>query len=94
MKTASGSETEKFEERPWGNNTILNEGASFKVKRIEVLPGARRSCQKHSHRAERWFVVEGTAGAALDGKEIAVAKGETIDIPRTARQIRRRKNSF
>ncbi len=81
MKTIENFDNTKYEERPWGNFTILDEGETFKVKRIEVLPGARLSYQKHSRRAEHWFVIKGTAQATLDGKEIIVEAGNTIDVP-------------
>ena len=71
----------EFDRRPWGSYTVLEEAPTFKVKRIEVLPGKRLSYQKHSQRAEHWFVVEGTAKVTLDGNEITVRKGEAIDIP-------------
>jgi mannose-6-phosphate isomerase len=71
----------EFDRRPWGTYEVLDEGASFKVKRIEVLPGKRLSYQKHSQRAEHWVVVEGTAKVTLDGSDIIVATGEAIDIP-------------
>jgi len=71
----------EFDRRPWGTYTVLEEGRTFKVKRIEVLPGKRLSYQKHSERAEHWFVVEGTAKVTLDGEEIIVRAGEAIDIP-------------
>ena len=71
----------EFDERPWGNYTVLEEGSTFKVKRIEVLPGKRLSYQKHSQRAEHWFVVEGTAQVTLDDRDITVSAGEAIDIP-------------
>jgi len=48
-------------ERLWGAWTVLEEGAGYKVKRIEVLPGKRLSLQKHFHRSEHWVVVQGTA---------------------------------
>lgn len=80
MKTATTLQTEMYEERPWGNFTILDEGENFKVKRLEVLSGARLSYQKHSHRAEHWFIVSGTALVTLDGEEITVEKGKTVDI--------------
>jgi mannose-6-phosphate isomerase len=67
--------------RPWGTYTVLEEDRGFKVKRIEVLPGKRISYQKHSQRAEHWFVVEGTAKVTLDDEEIIVRAGEAIDIP-------------
>ena len=71
----------EFDRRPWGTYTVLEEDRGFKVKRIEVLPGKRLSYQKHSQRAEHWFVVEGTAKVTLDDEEITVRAGESIDIP-------------
>jgi len=71
----------EFDRRPWGTFTVLEEAPNFKVKRIEVLPGKRLSYQKHSQRAEHWFVVEGTAKVTLDGKQITIRAGEAIDIP-------------
>ena len=71
----------KFDRRPWGTFTVLDEADGFKVKRIEVLPGKRLSYQKHAQRAEHWFVVEGTAKVTLDGAAITVETGHAIDIP-------------
>jgi len=68
------------EKRPWGSYTILDEGSDYKVKRIDVLPGKRLSYQRHSRRAEHWFVVRGTAKVTLDGQEILVKTGSAIDI--------------
>jgi mannose-6-phosphate isomerase len=70
----------RFDQRPWGTFTVLDEGEGFKVKRIEVLAGKRLSYQKHSQRAEHWVVVQGTAKVTLDGEEILVDAGEAIDI--------------
>jgi mannose-6-phosphate isomerase len=70
----------KFDRRPWGSFTVLDEGAGFKVKRIEVLPGKRLSYQKHRHRNEHWFVVAGTAKVTLNDKTIFVETDKTIDI--------------
>jgi mannose-6-phosphate isomerase len=70
----------KFDRRPWGTFTVLDEGDGFKVKRIEVLPGKRLSYQKHAQRAEHWVVVRGTARVTLDDEEINVLAGEAIDI--------------
>ena len=71
----------EFDRRPWGSYTVLEEDRNFKVKRIDVLPGQRLSYQKHSQRAEHWFVVAGTAKVTLDGRQIIVRTGEAIDIP-------------
>ena len=70
----------RFDRRPWGTFTVLDEGDGFKVKRIEVFPGKRLSYQKHSRRAEHWVVVQGTAKVTLDDREIVVEAGEAIDI--------------
>ena len=73
--------TPRFDRRPWGSFTILDEGAGYKAKRIEVLPGQRLSYQKHARRAEHWMVVQGAARFTLDGVERTVRVGETADIP-------------
>jgi len=70
----------KFDRRPWGTFNVLDEGETFKVKRIEVLPGKRLSYQKHSQRAEHWVVVQGEAKVTLDDRDIVVKTGEAIDI--------------
>jgi len=55
--------------RPWGSYTVLSEGANFKMKRIEVEPGASLSLQMHDHRNEHWVVVSGTA-KVTNGNEV------------------------
>lgn len=70
-----------YDVRPWGNFTVLDEGAGYKVKRIEVLPRKRLSYQKHEHRQEHWMMVEGASRVTLDGREIDLQTGETVDIP-------------
>src|SRR5262245_12797563 len=75
----------RFENRPWGSYTVLDEGAGFKVKRIEVLPGKRLSYQYHDHRAEHWIVVEGQASVTLNGVESIVEEGNAVDVPVGAR---------
>ena len=77
-----------YDERPWGSFTVLDEGANYKVKRIEVLPEKRLSYQRHEQRSEHWMVVAGAAKVTLDGREITLNTGDTIDIPvRAAHRI-------
>jgi mannose-6-phosphate isomerase len=71
-----------FDQRPWGSYRILDEGENYKVKRIEVLPGKRLSYQRHARRAEHWFIVNGTAKVTLNGVEMLVKMGETVDVGR------------
>ena len=70
----------RYDERPWGSFTVLDEGVGYKVKRIEVLSGKRLSYQKHAQRAEHWFVTHGVAKVTLDGEEILLHPGEYLDI--------------
>lgn len=71
----------RYDERPWGSFTVLDEANTYKVKRIEVLPRKRLSYQKHSRRSEHWMVVQGRAKVTLDGQEQVLNAGQTIDIP-------------
>lgn len=71
----------EYDERPWGNYTVIDEGPGYKVKRIEVNPGKRMSYQKHARRDEHWIVVQGVAHVTLEGDDVTVNLGEAIDIP-------------
>lgn len=64
MKSASAQILE-LGERPWGFYEVLSDQHNHKVKRITVLPGKRLSLQRHQHRQEHWFVVEGSALVVL-----------------------------
>ncbi|MGH9819527.1 MAG: phosphomannose isomerase type II C-terminal cupin domain, partial [Pyrinomonadaceae bacterium] len=78
--TEAKKNSPEFDRRPWGSFTILDEGEGYKVKRIEVLPGKRLSYQRHTRRAEHWFVVRGTAKVTLNGGKILVTQGQSVDI--------------
>lgn len=70
--------------RPWGYYTILSDVADHKVKRIVVYPGKRLSLQRHQRRSEHWHIVCGIALATVEGKEVRLKKGDSIDIPQGA----------
>lgn len=67
--------------RPWGTYTVLEEGPCFKIKRIEVKPGASLSLQMHHHRSEHWIVVSGMAKVVNGEREIFVGTNESTYIP-------------
>jgi mannose-1-phosphate guanylyltransferase/mannose-6-phosphate isomerase len=67
--------------RPWGWYDSLDEGENFKVKRIQVNPGASLSLQKHTKRAEHWVVVKGIAEVICNDKKITLQKNESTYIP-------------
>ena len=82
MSTPQDKDTSpKFDRRPWGTFTVLDEAPTHKVKRIEVLPGKRLSYQRHSRRSEHWMAVSGRARVTLDGVEVLISAGQTVDIP-------------
>lgn len=66
---------------PWGFWTVLEDSPTYKVKRVDVLPGKRLSYQLHYKRSEHWMVVQGEALVTLDDKKIPLKVGEYIDIP-------------
>ncbi|MBR2431206.1 mannose-1-phosphate guanylyltransferase/mannose-6-phosphate isomerase [bacterium] len=66
--------------RPWGYYTVLGEGKGFLTKMIQVNPGQKLSIQSHNHRSEHWVVLEGTAKVILEGKELILSPGHSIDI--------------
>jgi mannose-1-phosphate guanylyltransferase len=67
--------------RPWGTYTTLQEGPQFKIKRIEVKPGASLSLQMHHHRSEHWVVVSGTGKVTVEDKVVLVAPNESTYVP-------------
>lgn len=75
-----------FEERPWGNFTVLSEltdqgpNKDIIIKRLEVYPGKRLSYQKHELRAEHWFTIAGDGIAVINDEEIPLTPGKSVQI--------------
>jgi mannose-1-phosphate guanylyltransferase/mannose-6-phosphate isomerase len=67
--------------RPWGWYDSVDEGDRFKVKRIQVKPGASLSLQMHHHRAEHWIVVKGTAEITNGDKVTVLSENQSTYIP-------------
>lgn len=67
--------------RPWGTYTVLEEDPAYKIKRIEVKPGASLSLQMHHHRSEHWIVVSGMARVVNGDHELFVNTNESTYIP-------------
>ena len=80
----SGDERFRFHNttaRPWGSYTVLQEGAGFKIKRIEVKPGHSLSLQMHHRRSEHWVVVSGVAEVTCGERVYPLAVNESTFIP-------------
>lgn len=69
------------EERPWGSYVVIGYGDSFKVKLITINPRSRLSLQKHQHRAEHWYIVDGKGTVTLNGVRTFVSAGDQIYVP-------------
>ena len=67
--------------RPWGWYDSVDEGERFKVKRIQVKPGASLSLQMHHHRAEHWIVVKGVAEITNGDQVITLTENQSTFIP-------------
>lgn len=81
---AQDHEVHKFHRtihRPWGTYTVLEVGQHFKIKRLEVKPGASLSLQMHHHRSEHWVVVSGVAKVINGEQELIVNHNESTYIP-------------
>ncbi|MDO9516281.1 MAG: phosphomannose isomerase type II C-terminal cupin domain [Syntrophales bacterium] len=80
-----------IEHRPWGDYEVLSEEPGHKVKRIVVHPGKRLSLQRHSNRAEHWYMLSGEGVVTIDREDRPLKSGQSVDIPR--RTLHRMKNS-
>lgn len=75
------SQNHKKVYRPWGYFLSIEEGSNWKIKKIEVNPGASLSLQMHLHRSEHWVVVSGNAKIEIDNIEKIMMPNESVYIP-------------
>jgi len=75
-------QSRREEHRPWGYYVVLADEPDHKVKRLVVYPGKRLSLQRHRHRSEHWFVLEGEAMVVQDDEEVRMLPGQSIEIPK------------
>ena len=67
--------------RPWGNYLSVDNASLWKIKKIEVNPGASLSLQLHKKRAEHWIVVEGIAKIEIDDKQLKLNANQSCFVP-------------
>lgn len=77
--------------RPWGWFETLEEGDTFKVKRIQIDPGKSISLQRHKQRSEHWVVVQGVATVIKNNVEMLLNQNESTFIEQN--QIHRLSNT-
>jgi mannose-1-phosphate guanylyltransferase len=81
MQGSSLTDSHPTVHRPWGTYTVLENAQGYKIKRIEVKPGATLSLQMHHHRSEHWIVVSGTAQVTNGDEVFLVSKNQSTYIP-------------
>ena len=67
--------------RPWGNYLSVDEDEKWKIKKIEVNPGASLSLQLHEKRAEHWIVVKGIAKVEINKKVFKLIENQSCFVP-------------
>ncbi|WP_421205822.1 mannose-1-phosphate guanylyltransferase/mannose-6-phosphate isomerase [Aeromonas sp. 601027] len=66
---------------PWGRYTLLEVGDRFKIKRLEVKPGASLTMQMHHHRNEHWVVLSGVAEVFYEDQIALLTANQSTYIP-------------
>lgn len=67
--------------RSWGKYTLLTENEGYRVRKIEMNPGAELTMQMHYHRSEHWTVISGTGKTIIDGVERIFTENQSTYIP-------------
>ena len=67
--------------RPWGNYVSVDNSFLWKIKKIEVNPGASLSLQLHNKRAEHWIVVEGHAKIQIENDTFYLEANQSCYVP-------------
>lgn len=68
-------------ERPWGHYEVLMQRPGYKVKTITILPQGEISLQRHAHRNEHWYIVNGKGIVTKNESKIRVLAGDSVDLP-------------
>lgn len=67
--------------RSWGKYTLLTESKGYRVRKIEMNPGASLTMQMHYHRSEHWTVISGTGKTIINDKESIFTENQSTYIP-------------
>lgn len=67
--------------RSWGKYTLLTENEGYRVRKIEMNPGASLTMQMHYHRSEHWTVISGTGKIIINDRESIFTENQSTYIP-------------
>lgn len=65
----------------WGKYTLLTESKGYRVRKIEMDPGASLTMQMHYHRSEHWTVISGTGKTIINDRESIFTENQSTYIP-------------
>ncbi|MCS6877513.1 MAG: mannose-1-phosphate guanylyltransferase/mannose-6-phosphate isomerase [Geminicoccaceae bacterium] len=68
--------------RPWGRFATLLERPGLRVREVELEPRQQLTLQRHGGRDEHWVIASGRARVALGGRELELAPGAAVTVPR------------
>lgn len=66
--------------RSWGKYTLLTESEGYRVRKIEMDPGASLTMQMHYHRSEHWTVISGTGKTIINDIESIFTENQSTYI--------------
>lgn len=69
-----------YEERRWGEYTVLAQKEHCLVKHLFIAAGKSISLQAHNHRSEVWIITKGEGSFTLDEKTWTVKPGDVLKI--------------
>ena len=67
--------------RSWGKYTLLTEAEGYRVRKVEMDPGASLTMQMHYHRSEHWTVISGTGKTIINDRESIFTENQSTYIP-------------
>ena len=67
--------------RSWGKYTLLTESKGYRVRKIEMDPGASLTMQMHYHCSEHWTVISGTGKTIINDRESIFTENQSTYIP-------------
>tara|TARA_R110002110_G_scaffold3883_2_gene20107 strand:+ start:1657 stop:2151 length:495 start_codon:yes stop_codon:yes gene_type:complete len=91
MNPSPYSGDKRYEERAWGNFTVLLDEANMKVKKIVIHKDKRLSLQLHTKRQELWYVASGSGEIQKGNNLIDISNGDEIFIDKY--EVHRVKNN-
>ncbi|MBD2667013.1 mannose-6-phosphate isomerase [Richelia sinica FACHB-800] len=68
-------------ERYWGYVEVIEEGANYRISRVEIKPRHGIKPQIHYHRHEHWVVVSGVAKVTCGDEEIFLTHNQSTYVP-------------